>query len=73
MCCFGSVRDSLFLINSIQELRGKPLLGAEESRHLFPSLVFLYSDKYPLPSCEPCGKSDCLQLSLSLIWISYVL
>ena len=39
----------------------------------FPSLVFLYGDKYPLPSCEPYGKSDCLQLSLSLIWIAYVL
>ena len=45
--------------------RGKHLLG-------LPSLVFLYGDKYPLPSCEPFGKSDCLQPSLSLIWIAYV-
>ena len=26
----------------------------------------IYSDKYPLPSCEPYSKIDCLQLSLSL-------
>ena len=39
----------------------------------FPSLVFQYGDKYPLPTCEPHGKSDSLQLSLSLIWITYVL
>ena len=39
----------------------------------FPSLVFLYGDKYPLPFCELYGKSDYLQLSLSLIWIAYVL
>ena len=32
----------------------------------FPSLVFLYGDKYPLPFCELYGKSDYLQLSLSL-------
>ena len=32
----------------------------------FPSLVFLYGDKYPLPFYEPYGKSDYLQLSLSL-------
>ena len=38
----------------------------------FPSSVFLYGDTYPLPSCEPYSKSDCLQLSLSLIWIAYV-
>ena len=42
-------------------------------RRAFPSLVFLYGDKHPLPSCEPYGKSDCLQLSLSLIGIAYVL
>ena len=29
-----------------------------------PSLVFLYSHKYPLPFYEPYGKSDCLRLSL---------
>ena len=31
-----------------------------------PSLVFLYGDTYPLPFYEPYGKSDYLQLSLSL-------
>ena len=51
--------------------RGKPLWGLRIQA--FPSLVFLDSDKYPLPSCEPYGKSDCLQLSLSLIQIAYVL
>ena len=45
--------------------RGKSLWGLRIQA--FPSLVFLYGDKYPLPSCEPYGKSDCLQLSLSLI------
>ena len=30
----------------------------------FPSLVFQYGDKYRLPSYEPYGKSDCLQLSV---------
>ena len=51
--------------------RGKPLPGLRNQA--FPSLVFLYSDKYPLPFYEPYGKSDYLQLSLSLIWITYVL
>ena len=36
--------------------RGKPLLGAEESRHFLHSF-FLCGDKYPLPSYEPYGKS----------------
>ena len=27
MCCFGSVRNSLFLIDSIQELRGEASLS----------------------------------------------
>ena len=51
--------------------RGKPLPGLRNQA--FPLLVFLYSDKYPLPFYEPYGKSDYLQLSLSLIWIAYVL
>ena len=50
MCCFGSIRNPLFLINS----------------WIFRKLLFQYGDKYPLPSCEPYGKSDYLQLSLSL-------
>ena len=131
VCCFGSVRNSLFLINSWGiNRRGKPLPGAEESRHflhycfymvisrgfpggsdskasawnagdpgLIPGLgrspgegngnplqhsclenpmdegawsqrvgydwaTSYYGDKYPLSSCEPNSKSDCLQLSL---------
>ena len=44
--------------------RGKPLPGLRNPG--ISLLVFQYSDKYPLPSYEPCGKSDCLQLSLSL-------
>ena len=42
--------------------RGKPLPGLRNQA--FPSLVFLYGDKYPLPFYEPYGKSDYLQLSL---------
>ena len=42
--------------------RGKPLPGLRNQA--FPSLVFLYSDKYPLPFYEPYGKSDYLQPSL---------
>ena len=59
MCCFGSVMNPLFLINS----RGASLSWAREI-WTFPSLVFQYGDKYPLPSYEPYGKRDCLQLSL---------
>ena len=43
--------------------RGKPLPGLRNP--VFPSLLVQYGDKYPLPSYEPYGKSDCL-LSLSL-------
>ena len=50
--------------------RGKPLQGLRNPGISFIS--FQYSDKYPLPSYEPYGKSNCLQLSLSLIWIAYV-
>ena len=56
--CFGSVRNPLFL-----KRRGMPLLGLRD-----PGI-----SKYPLPFYEPYGKSDYLQLSLSLIWIVYVL
>ena len=63
MCCFGSVRNFLFL--NIQELRGEARGGGIQA---FPSLVFLYGVKYPLPSCEsesePYGRSDYLQPSL---------
>ena len=51
--------------------RGKPLPGGCGIQ-AFPSLVFLYVNKYPLPFYEPYGKSDYLQLSLSVIWIAYV-
>ena len=64
MCCFGSVRNPLFHINSGIKRRGKPLPGLRNPA--FPSLVFQYGEKYPLPSYEPYSKSDCLQLSLSL-------
>ena len=66
VCCSGSVRNSLFLINS-WVFRNKEERQASPGGwgiQAFPSLVFLYNDKYPLPSCEPNGKSDCLQLSL---------
>ena len=63
---------SLSILN-IQELRGEASLSRNRGIQVFPSLVFLYGDKYPLPSCEPYGNSDCLQLSLPLIWIAYVL
>ena len=43
--------------------RGKPLLGGWGIQ-AFHLLVFLYSDKYPLPFYEPYGKSDYLQPSL---------
>ena len=43
--------------------RGKPLSGLRD-----PGI-----SKYPLPFYEPYGKSDYLQLALSLIWIAYVL
>ena len=69
VCCFGSVRNSLFLINSllIQELRGEASLfpsPGDLGIQAFPLLVFLYGDKYPLPFYEPYGNSDYLQPSL---------
>ena len=57
VCCFGSVRNSLLLINSWS-------LSQDWRIQAFPSLAFLYGDKYPPPSCEPYSKSDCLQISL---------
>ena len=53
--------------------RGEASLSQYWGIQAFPSLVLLYGDKHSLPSCEPYGNSDCLQLSLSLIWIAYVL
>jgi len=50
--------------------------GGEAKKYykdIISCLVFLYCDKYPLPFYEPYGKSDYLQLSLSLIWIACVL
>ena len=47
---------------------GKPLPGQRsmtwDACIGLPSLVFLYSHKYPLPFYEPYGKSDRLPLSL---------
>ena len=43
--------------------RGKPFPGGWGIQ-AFPSLVFLYGDKHPLPFYEPYGKSDYLQPSL---------
>ena len=67
VCCFGSVRNPLFLIYSwifrnYEERQASPQGWGIQA---FPSLIFQYCDKYPLPSYEPYGKSDCLQLSLS--------
>ena len=52
---------------NIQELRGEASLTPSPGGlgiQAFPSLVFLYGDKYPLPFYEPYGKSDYLQPSL---------
>ena len=69
----GFLSLSLLLIPEYSEIkrRGKPLPGLRNAGISFFS--FPNGDKYPLPSCEPYGKSDYLQLSLSLIWIAYVL
>ena len=63
VCCFGSVRNSLFLMN-IQELRGEASLSRGLRNPGISLLVFLYGDKYPLPFYEPYGKSGYLQLTL---------
>ena len=58
MCCFLSLLSPLFLISPCWGARGagKPLPGLRTSG--------ISGDKYPLPSYEPYGKRDCLQLSL---------
>ena len=58
----GILCSSLIPEHSGIKRRGKPL--RDWGIQAFPSLAFLYGDKYPLPSCEPHGKSDCLQISL---------
>ena len=57
----------------MQELRGEASLSRGLSNPGISFISFLYSDKYRLPFYQPYGKSDYLQLSLSLIWIAYVL
>ena len=58
---FGACQEGFL---NIQELRGEANLSQGWGIQAFPSLAFQYSDKYPLPSYEPYGKSDCLQVSL---------
>ena len=54
------------------ERRGNPLPWLRDPCIYFVS--FSIDDNYPLPSCEPYCKRDCYNsLSLSLIWIAYVL
>ena len=67
MCCFGSVRNSLFLINflNIQELRGEASLSRGLRDPCIYFVSFSIDDNYPLPSCEPYWKRDCYN-SLSL-------
>ena len=62
-----------FLIPEYSGIRGEASLSLGWGIQAYPLLVFQHGDKYPLPSYEPYDKSDCLQLSLSLIWIAYVL
>ena len=55
VCCFGSVMNPLFLINSSGiKRRGMPFrISRGWGIQASPSLVFQYGDKYPLPSYEP--------------------
>ena len=64
VCCFGSVRNPLFLINSWIFRNWETSLSRGWGIQAYPLLVFQHGDKYPLPSYEPYCKSDCLQLSL---------
>ena len=70
LCALSYLSGALCSLSALSGVRGsgKPLPGLRSKRWdtwiRFPSLVFLYSDKYPLPFYEPYGKSDCLQLSL---------
>ena len=67
VCCFGSVRNPLALINSWRfrnyKRRGTPFLGLRN-----PGISY-YSDKYLLPFYEPYGKKWLLA-TLSLIGIA---